>query len=248
MCKRFPKVLVTGLDLTDWNLGDSFLPKNYIFTKCDLAGGLSLDLVKRFDLIQCRAVLQHIPEPQSLTEDLARCLKPGGILLMADGELSQGSFDRTKKQLKPFVYDSLVSAEQNRRRANMDREVSWFAGWLCAFGKGLESPRYCCPDKLAQASKLLGDIKLRDVWMDVSWSEDFLGRGRKQGVEELICINYLKAFNAVRSVLMRQDIPESFTQDIWQPRIVEELKTREFTSLWHYISAVRVDESTLAKL
>lgn len=100
MCKRFPDVRATGLDLTDWNAGNSYvhfrvriyapcltifydleccpeilracnsfrhsastrgeLTPLIRFTKCDLAHGLPLEFTGRFDIIQCRAVLQHV--------------------------------------------------------------------------------------------------------------------------------------------------------------------------------------------
>lgn len=123
---------------------------------------------------------------------LLNLLLLGGILLIADGELSQGSFDRSKKPMKPFIYDPFISAEQNVRRGDMDKDVSWLAGWLHAFGQGLESSQYQRPDRLAQASKLLSEVKLRDLWMDVSWSEGISDYGRDQDVKELICVNYVK--------------------------------------------------------
>ncbi|KAF5362056.1 hypothetical protein D9756_002096 [Leucocoprinus leucothites] len=207
MCKRFPQASVIGLDITNWNRGNMALPRNYSFTQCDLSKDLPSEFSGRFDIIQCRAVLQHMAEPKKLVENMAQCLKPGGILLLADGELSQGSFHRSGERIQPFIYDASITAEQNIKNGDQNPELSWLAG---------------------------------DIWMDVSLSENGTYRGKDQDVKELISVNYVKAFDAVRSVLVRQGIPDSFVKDVWEPRILHELKTREFTSLWHYISTVRI--------
>lgn len=240
MCKRFPQASVIGLDITNWNRGNMALPRNYSFTQCDLSKDLPSEFSGRFDIIQCRAVLQHMAEPKKLVENMAQCLKPGGILLLADGELSQGSFHRSGERIQPFIYDASITAEQNIKNGDQNPELSWLAGWLRGFGLGLESSEYQRPDKLARGSNLLTNVKLRDIWMDVSLSENGTYRGKDQDVKELISVNYVKAFDAVRSVLVRQGIPDSFVKDVWEPRILHELKTREFTSLWHYISTVRI--------
>ncbi|KXN90350.1 3-demethylubiquinone-9 3-methyltransferase, partial [Leucoagaricus sp. SymC.cos] len=241
MSTRFPKIRVTGLDITDWNHSCSTLPQNYQFMQCDISKGLPQKFSARFDLIQCRTVLQHLTHPQRLVDEMAWCLKPGGVLLVADLELSQGSFNRSKARIKPFIYSVSMTPEENIRAGDSDREVSWLAGWLRAFGLGLESEEYQRPDKLAEKSDLLTDVKLRDIWMDVAFSDSGLSRGKDQDVRELISVNYLRVFDAVRSILARQGIPISFVQDVWEKRILLELETREFTSLWHFVSAVRRD-------
>lgn len=95
------------------------------------------------------------------------------------------------------MYDSSISPERNMSKGDANKDVSWFAGWLRAFGRGLESPEYQRPDKMAQGSRLLTGFKLRDLWMDVSWSEDIAVSGKDQDVKELICINYLKVMRIV---------------------------------------------------
>lgn len=242
MCQRFPNVKVIGLDVTNWNSGNSTLPQNYTFIYCDLSNGFPTAFVNRFDIIQCRAVLQHVAEPKKLVERMAWCLKPGGLVLLADGELSQGSFHRSKERIQPFIYNTSLTPEQNIQNGNQHPALSWLAGWLRGFGVGIESLDYQRPDQLAAQSRLLNHVKLRDIWMDVALSEkgDY-DREVDQDVKELISVNYIKAFDAVRSVLVRQDIPESFVRTVWEPKILHELKTREFTSLWHYVSATRID-------
>jgi hypothetical protein len=113
---------------------------------------------------------------------------------LADGELSQGSFDRSKKKIEPFIYDMMLTSEENVRYADINKDLSWLAGWLRAFGHGLESPEYQRPDKLAQASSYLTDIRLRDVWMNVSLPRDASSWGAGQDVKELITVNYVKVY------------------------------------------------------
>ncbi len=40
-----------------------------------------------FDLVHARAVLQHIPERDAVLERLARTVRPGGVLLVEDGDM-----------------------------------------------------------------------------------------------------------------------------------------------------------------
>lgn len=41
----------------------------------------------RFDIISCIEVIEHIPSPRPVIELLARCLKPGGLLILTTGNL-----------------------------------------------------------------------------------------------------------------------------------------------------------------
>lgn len=42
----------------------------------------------RFDVITCIEVVEHIPRPRPMFESLARCLKPGGLLILTTGNLA----------------------------------------------------------------------------------------------------------------------------------------------------------------
>lgn len=41
----------------------------------------------RFDIISCIEVIEHIPNPRAVIELLARCLKPGGLLILTTANL-----------------------------------------------------------------------------------------------------------------------------------------------------------------
>lgn len=117
----------------------------------------------------------------------------GGLVLLADGELSQGSFHRSKERIQPFIYNTSLTPEQNIQNGNQHPALSWLAGWLRGFGVGIESLDYQRPDQLAAQSRLLNHVKLRDIWMDVALSEkgDY-DREVDQDVKELISVNYIK--------------------------------------------------------
>lgn len=59
---------------------DGFEILNFEELECTTAG--------RFDVITCVEVLEHIPSPRPVIQQLARCLRPGGLLILTTGNLA----------------------------------------------------------------------------------------------------------------------------------------------------------------
>jgi SAM-dependent methyltransferase len=54
---------------------------------------------KSFDLITCFGVLHHIPNVTRVIHEIARCLKPGGYLLLREPTHSMGNWDQPRPGL-----------------------------------------------------------------------------------------------------------------------------------------------------
>jgi len=89
-----PDGSATGLDLHEPQLleaanvcGDGGL-SNISFWKADACNTRLADNV--FDLVYCRFLLIHTPDPAACLREMKRVLKPGGIIFAEDGDLRSG--------------------------------------------------------------------------------------------------------------------------------------------------------------
>lgn len=84
------------------------------YIKPNIMGTLPFDDMK-FDLIMASKVLHHIPNITYVCQELVRCLKPGGILLLTEPIVYMGGFEGTRTGLTlrergiPIVFfDNLI--------------------------------------------------------------------------------------------------------------------------------------------
>jgi SAM-dependent methyltransferase len=59
------------------------LPENVDVREMDIS---DLDLEQDFDLVHCRAVLMHLPDPADALARIVAALRPGGVLLAEEGD------------------------------------------------------------------------------------------------------------------------------------------------------------------
>lgn len=83
-CGRVPfyeayRAYVSEAVCVDW--GNTAHQSNYLDYECDLTGRLPFH-DDEFDTILLSDVLEHIPEPERLWAEMARILRPGGVLLL----------------------------------------------------------------------------------------------------------------------------------------------------------------------
>jgi trans-aconitate methyltransferase len=85
MAMKYPQVFVQGIDISPVPLDPDGFP-NLTFEIGDVNHSLSR-FHSRFDLIHMRCVVGGLTDIKKTMEDLEMCLRPGGILLVIDGDL-----------------------------------------------------------------------------------------------------------------------------------------------------------------
>ena len=86
--RAFPRSTVVGYDLSPQTLPD--LPANVSIRRAD-----ARDLTDEgpFDLVYCLDALHHMSDPESVLKAVRRVLAPGGVVMVAENDLT-GDLDR----------------------------------------------------------------------------------------------------------------------------------------------------------
>lgn len=90
-----PRGSVTGIDVDDAQLGEAR-------AWCDSAGITNVSFVRAdathtrlprasFDLVYCRFLLLHLPDPMACLREMRAVLRPGGIVVVEDGDLTSAT-------------------------------------------------------------------------------------------------------------------------------------------------------------
>ncbi|KLO08362.1 S-adenosyl-L-methionine-dependent methyltransferase [Schizopora paradoxa] len=120
MARLYPSSSVLGIDLTESRPED--VPANCRFITKDATTGLD-EYFEKFDIVHTRCVVGHIMDPAALFRSIGKCLKPGGILLAADGNYILCDENRTHLPVADFSPG-----------ANNDG-CSYLSGWMAELGK-----------------------------------------------------------------------------------------------------------------
>ncbi|KXN87435.1 3-demethylubiquinone-9 3-methyltransferase, partial [Leucoagaricus sp. SymC.cos] len=178
MAEKFPRAQVLGVDITppkhDLQMSLSLTRAFGSFKQHNLTEGLPDEYTSQFDVVHCRCVCQHVKEPQDLVNDIVRCVKPGGVVLIPEG--SWVGFDEDREPLEPFIYNPSLSIEENIANT---RKFSCYSGWLMRFGEASRSPKYQLPNVMLKNTGKVKGIVLRHCWAPTGWS----GRGIPHGEE-----------------------------------------------------------------
>ncbi|KAJ7455534.1 S-adenosyl-L-methionine-dependent methyltransferase [Mycena latifolia] len=83
---QFPDAEVLAADISP--LPDRTLPSNVVFVQVDVTKELNFD-PETFDIVHCRLVVTHIQNARNVIERVARLVRPGGLLLLEDMDLSR---------------------------------------------------------------------------------------------------------------------------------------------------------------
>ncbi|PVF94110.1 hypothetical protein CPB86DRAFT_800707 [Serendipita vermifera] len=85
MAHRFPHASVLGVDVVPSPVNPAVLPSNVQFEICNVNFGMSR-FYDRYDLVHVRCIGGGMTDMDRTIVELQRCLKPGGMLLIIDGE------------------------------------------------------------------------------------------------------------------------------------------------------------------
>ncbi|PVG03326.1 hypothetical protein CPB86DRAFT_793754 [Serendipita vermifera] len=99
MARRFPHASVLGIDLAPPPVDAGEIPSNVQFEIDDVNFGLS-HFYDQFDLIHTRCISAGINDMDKTMRELQLCLKPGGLLLIVDGDIN---FRETRDRLIPLA-------------------------------------------------------------------------------------------------------------------------------------------------
>lgn len=89
---------LTILDPSSHFEGQTSLPISPRYVRPEVSGRLPFD-ADSFDLITCLGVLHHIPNVTFVISELARCVRPGGIVLLREPTVSMGDWRQARRGL-----------------------------------------------------------------------------------------------------------------------------------------------------
>lgn len=120
MAQLHPNSRILGIDLTESR--PDYVPANCSFITKDVTTGLN-EYEGKFDIVHTRCVVGHILDAAAVFRTIGKCLKPGGILLAADG--NRTLYGDKMQRLRPADFSP---------GANNDG-CSYMSGWMIELGK-----------------------------------------------------------------------------------------------------------------
>ncbi|KAG7093634.1 hypothetical protein E1B28_007298 [Marasmius oreades] len=224
MARMYPNAQVVGLDLVEQTYPDA--PENFKFIQGDVTKVLE-QFSGQADIVHCRCVTQHVKDPQSLVQSLADSLKPGGVLLLADGDWEV--YNESKEVVLPVEY----SAEKGDVITGETR--SWYAGWLALVGAATRSPQYRRIDELVKGCEGFDPhFDFRQYYSPLNWPGVHINHGEELG--KILNINQRAFLHGSRGILGKRGIPEE-TIDKWAKHYEEDLDNKHYYNVWYYTAA-----------
>jgi hypothetical protein len=109
MARRFPHASVLGVDLAPPPVDTGGFPPNLQFEIDDINFGLS-HFYDQYDVVHVRCVMGGIKDMDQSIVEFQKCLKPGGILLIIEGDMNLHETRDTAARLKKLPEDPDVSS------------------------------------------------------------------------------------------------------------------------------------------
>ncbi|KAL0575183.1 hypothetical protein V5O48_006777 [Marasmius crinis-equi] len=180
------------------------------------------------DVIHCRCVTQHVKDPQSLVNLLADSLKPGGLLLLADGDWVV--YDQSRRLVSPAKYDKATG------KVIAEGDQSWYAGWLSLVGTGTRSAEYRRIDELVKGCETFdpANLDFHSYYSPVNWAGDDIEHGHELG--KILNVNQRAFLSASRGTLRKLGIPEGIV-DEWAMHYEDDLDSKHYYNIWYYMTA-----------
>ncbi|KIP12259.1 hypothetical protein PHLGIDRAFT_328195 [Phlebiopsis gigantea 11061_1 CR5-6] len=222
MAKEFPYCEVIGMDLVPPRIAGE-LPQNCRFEIDDANLGF-FHYRGTFDVVHARAIAMGIKDYPALLKDLAQTLRPGGMIILGDGEMQ--------------LYD-----EERRPLSYSEADASWtqrvfFAGYNASKNKG---GNIDCPT--------MNPTWLRsiDSLTDVGWDKVFIPIGpwiyaneREKVLAEMLRSNCLGYISGLEPLLMSEGYLKESVEKMQRGASAEllELKVRLY-SRWSFAWAMK---------
>ncbi|PVF94108.1 hypothetical protein CPB86DRAFT_713818 [Serendipita vermifera] len=109
MARRFPHASVLGVDLTPPPMDNAAFPPNLHFELDDINNGLS-HFYDQYDVVHLRCVMGGIKDVDQSIVEFQKCLKPGGVLVIIEGDPNLYEARETPARLKKLPGDSDMSS------------------------------------------------------------------------------------------------------------------------------------------
>ncbi|KDQ58734.1 hypothetical protein JAAARDRAFT_34592 [Jaapia argillacea MUCL 33604] len=218
IAKSFPSVEVVGFDLV--RNANIIVPQNCRFVIGDITTGLS-QFEGQFDLIHCRAVIGHLMKPREAIVTISKCLKPGGMLIFADGDI--------------HVLDEHKEAARSATIGEDNHGKSWFGRWMAEWCKQTcADGQYCMEDRVGW---LREDTQFEQVeyWKYLSpigWDGDGIRNGEEIG--KIMTRNTVAFTRACKPNFLAAGYPPDVVET-WISQIDEEAngKASRVYCVWH---------------
>jgi len=117
MALKYPHCEVQGVDLAPTPLDASMFPPNLQFEIDDVNHGIP-HFYDQFDLVHARCVMVGITDSEKTMRELQLCLKPGGLLILINGD--KNIYDEQKIKVK------MAKIEGDEDVDSVSQEGSWF--------------------------------------------------------------------------------------------------------------------------
>ncbi|KAG8990099.1 hypothetical protein FRB90_001911 [Tulasnella sp. 427] len=229
VARELPRAQVIGVDLAPVT-PDSNTPPNCRFEYRD-ANESFTDITDKFDVVHIRAVAAGVSDQNRLIHEVARILKPGGVLLLAAGDMYLHTPD----------YERLPVVEEGQEGwCAMQAIFTQVREAMLKQGRSVNAMDEFQPT--LEKSQLYTYLGTKNVYCPIGpWKEDTPEIKWKQ-VGELFALNAGRMIETLASLLV-QSGKDKETVDRWLETVKEEIKTctPKAQALFRHVWAVRTD-------
>ncbi|KAG8798943.1 hypothetical protein FRC16_006183, partial [Serendipita sp. 398] len=224
MATRFPHCTVVGVDVAPTPLDAASFPPNLSFEIDDVNLGLT-HFQDSFDLVHMRCVMGGIKDLRKTLEEMQTCVKPGGILIVIDGDL------RLYKDLNTIYPLAKVPGDQDVSGVSEDgawlSRVIWEACQGCnVAGSNIEGSKHVLERGLWNYSLLDPETAVGGHFFfplgPWATSEDLERTQTLQYVGVLMRQAFLNIHRAYHGIMRKHGMPQSVL-DEWSKRVDDEV-------------------------
>ena len=225
MAVKFPHASVLGVDVAPTPIDQSSFPPNLSLEIDDITLGLS-HFAGQFDLVHMRCVAAGLFDYHKTMEEVQLCVKPGGLVLIVDGEITFQAEDRTK--MVPFIRlpgDGGPEVTSVSERGSWFRRLIWEACEACEVAGADLTRSYLYNDRGLWNSPICDPETCRSGGVDLPigpWGRtNSIGESQLlQYVGVLMRQNLLSLNRAYHAILLKHGMDQA-TLDEWSKHIEE---------------------------